>query len=198
VGAADRRADECEAVAPDLNRSDFAAVVTRRGRPPSLRICGRPGRQCRAVAGVAGGARADVTSLDLYGRRLALATAWLDGATRRSAIQVVRNIERPRLELVARGAGDAQVYSPSLGIGLLFYVRGAADCSGSASTYVRRSFNTGAELERPVPAVGDIAFEAREIWYGRCAAMPGAPASVCSDFDPFNPPIPPPPITTRC
>jgi hypothetical protein len=132
--------------------------------------------------------------MDLEGHRLAVATSWRDGAGRRSAIHLIRNIERPRLELVAIGRGDDQVYSPSFDFGFLFFVRGAPACTGSASTFVRHSLRSGDELQRPAPPVSDVTFDARAAWYSRCPVGDPGSAGVFRVENPFDPlPGPPPP-----
>jgi len=161
----------------------LAVVVTDSGRPPRLVICSKFGRRCRTGPGLfpAGARDARVTAMDALGRRLAIATSWRDTGGVRSAIRLIRNVEHPRIEDLARGEGAEQVFSPSLNIGMVFFVRGTPGCRGTATTFVRRSPQSGAVRTAPAPPVSTMTFEARAVWYIRCpAAARSRPMSSCS------------------
>jgi len=173
----------------------LAVVVTDSGRPPRLVICSKFGRRCRTGPGLfpAGARDARVTAMDALGRRLAIATSWRDTGGVRSAIRLIRNVEHPRIEDLARGEGAEQVFSPSLNIGMVFFVRGTPGCRGTATTFVRRSPQSGAVRTAPAPPVSTMTFEARAVWYIRCPAAGAQSADVFVQQDPFNPPPGPPP-----
>jgi hypothetical protein len=132
--------------------------------------------------------------MDALGRRLVIATSWRDAGGVRSNIQLIRNVERPRIETLASGEGAEQLFSPSLNIGMAFFVRGTPGCRGGATTFVRISPQSGAVRTAPAPPVSTMTFDARAVWYIRCPAAGVESADVVVQQDPFNPlPGPPPP-----
>jgi hypothetical protein len=175
----------------------LVAVVTGSERTPRLVICSKFGRHCRTGPRLFPARARDVrvTGMDTSGRRLAIATSWRDAEGVRSAIQLIRNVEHPRIETLAAGKGTEQVFSPSLNIGMVFFVRGTPGCKGTATSFVRRSPQSGAVRIAPAPLVSAMTFEARAVWYIRCPVDGTKSAEVFMQQDPFNPPPGPPPPT---